>query len=103
MPASKRTGVDELLLGNLPALVCLNLRFELANLLVMVLAGGCDSVCAVAVVRTVSDGSASMTNLFCLRSWARVSDSCSREDQELRRTLNVIFILAVLTGAGRQR
>jgi hypothetical protein len=43
MRASKRTGVDELLLGNLPALVCLDLRLELADLLVVVLAGGCDS------------------------------------------------------------
>jgi hypothetical protein len=41
MLASKRTRVDELLLGHLPALVCLNLRLELADLL-DVLAMSCD-------------------------------------------------------------
>jgi len=32
MPESELTGVDQLLLGHLPALVCLNLRLERAYL-----------------------------------------------------------------------
>jgi hypothetical protein len=33
MPESERTGVDELLLGHLPALLCVDLGLELADLL----------------------------------------------------------------------
>jgi hypothetical protein len=41
VPGSERTRVDELLLGHLPALLCLDLGLEFANLLV-VLAKACD-------------------------------------------------------------
>lgn len=67
---SRRTGVDQLLLGDFPTFIRLNLCFEFANLsnvsqpYTMTLGGGrC----------TVSDSSASMTNLFCLRSCTRIS------------------------------
>ena len=72
MLGSERTGVDEFLLGHLPALLCLDLRLELADLLRHV-SQVLRRVRAVAVQRTVSEGSASMTNLFCLRSWMCVS------------------------------
>lgn len=62
-----RTGVDELLLRHLPALVCVDLGLELANLSA-VLARWAGRRGRIAGLRTVSDGSASMTNLFCLRS-----------------------------------
>jgi hypothetical protein len=68
---SELTGVDQLLLGHLPALVFLDLRLERANLLALL--AGCCGDARGGGLRTVSEGSASMTNLFCLRSCALVS------------------------------
>ena len=61
-----RTGVDELLLGDFPGLVRLNLGLELADLVKSALDDA--AMGRVGARRTVSDGSASITNLFCLRS-----------------------------------
>lgn len=48
---------------------------------------------------TVSDGSASMTNLFCFRSWQGVScSSGSVSGGRWNITLNVIFIVAAGVG-----
>lgn len=49
----------------------------------------------VAALRTVSDGSASMTNLFCLRSCALSAPNPMRAIRR-RITLNVIFMVAVV-------
>jgi hypothetical protein len=68
---SELTGVDQLLLGHLPALVFLDLRLERANLLALL--ARCCGDARGGGLRTVSEGSASMTNLFCLRSCALVS------------------------------
>ena len=60
------TGVDELLLGDFPGLVGLDLGLELTNLAKSALDGA--TVGRMGAQHTVSDGSASITNLFCLRS-----------------------------------
>lgn len=95
--SGERTGVDQLLLRHVPALLCLDLRLELANLR------------RVSGARrmwqwrwcTVSDGSASMTNLFCFRSCRGVSYSWGGiHNVRGEATLNVIFIVAGRGGAG---
>jgi hypothetical protein len=60
------TGVDELLLSDFPSFVGLNLGLELTNLAKSALEHA--AMGRVGAQHTVSDGSASITNLFCLRS-----------------------------------
>ena len=64
----RHTGVDQLLLGNLPALVCMDLALKVANLRWMSATLSTRRFVGKGASHTVSDGSASMTNLFCLRS-----------------------------------
>jgi hypothetical protein len=88
----KLTRVNQLLLRHFPALVALNLGLECANLVSVL--ESCNIEPKFASLRTVSDGSASMTNLFCLRSCARVS-LVQMPRMRRSRTLNVIFMVAV--------
>jgi hypothetical protein len=66
--ADERTGVDQLLCRNFPAFLRRDLGLELANLREAPTVSGETMKDVAEMLRTVSDGSASMTNLFCLRS-----------------------------------
>jgi hypothetical protein len=89
---SGRTRVDELLLGHLPALVCLDLCLELADLRA-VLASCCDEVCgggpAYGFRRLGLDDELVLLEIL------RVCEQQRRQRRAARCTLKVIFILAV--------
>jgi hypothetical protein len=86
-----RTGVDELLLGHLPALVCLDLCLELADLRA-VLARCCDEVRWRPAYRFRGLG---LDDELVLLEILRVCEQQRRQRLATRCTLKVIFILAV--------
>lgn len=88
----RHTGVDQLLCRYFPTSVRLDLGLELANLSeATAISGGTMKLDLEG--HTVSDGSASMTNLFCFKSY-NTSEHRINIGVVGRNTLKVIFMLA---------